>query len=41
MPASTDLYFPPDDLKSEAALIPGAVYKEMETKFGHIGGKEC
>lgn len=38
MPTSTDLYFPPEDLKIDADLIPNSEFREIKTLFGHIGG---
>lgn len=38
MTATTDLYFTPADCRSEAALIPGATYDDIETDWGHMCG---
>jgi homoserine O-acetyltransferase len=38
MTATTDLYFTPADCRSEAALIPGAVYQDIDTDWGHMCG---
>ncbi|MCM1290739.1 MAG: homoserine O-acetyltransferase [Prevotella sp.] len=34
---STDMIFPPDELKELKSMIPGAEYKEIESEFGHDG----
>jgi homoserine O-acetyltransferase/O-succinyltransferase len=39
MPASTDLYFHPDDSRIEVAGIRGAELRVIESKWGHIAGK--
>ena len=36
--ATTDLYFTPADCRAEAAMISGAVYRDMETDWGHMCG---
>ncbi len=38
MPATTDLYFTPEDCKAEADLIPNAVYRPIESIWGHRAG---
>jgi homoserine O-acetyltransferase len=38
MPASTDLYFHPDDSRIEVAAIPNAELRIIESKWGHIAG---
>ncbi|HEX4337089.1 MAG TPA: alpha/beta fold hydrolase [Polyangiaceae bacterium] len=38
MPASTDLYFPPEDSALEVALMPDAELRILETDYGHVGG---
>ena len=38
MTASTDLYFTPADCVSEAAMIPHAEYRTIETDWGHMAG---
>jgi homoserine O-acetyltransferase len=38
MTASTDLYFTPADCKAEAAMIPGATYRDIDTDWGHMCG---
>lgn len=38
MTASTDLYFTPADCAAEAAMIPGARYREIDTDWGHMCG---
>ena len=38
MTATTDLYFTPADCAAEAAMIPGAVYRDIETDWGHMAG---
>jgi homoserine O-acetyltransferase/O-succinyltransferase len=38
MTATTDLYFTPADCRAEAAMIPGAVYRDLETDWGHMAG---
>ncbi len=38
MTATTDLYFTPADCAAEAALIPGAVYRDLATDWGHMAG---
>ncbi|MGD1924904.1 MAG: alpha/beta fold hydrolase [Paracoccaceae bacterium] len=38
MTASTDLYFTPADCIAEAAMIPGAEYRTIETDWGHMAG---
>lgn len=34
---STDIIFPPADMKALAAGIPGAIYSEIHSEFGHDG----
>lgn len=34
---TTDLIFPPDDMKALAASLPNAVYREISSPFGHDG----
>ncbi|MEM9765045.1 MAG: alpha/beta fold hydrolase [Pseudomonadota bacterium] len=36
--ATTDLYFTPADCAAEAAMIPGAVYRDIDTDWGHMAG---
>ena len=38
MPASTDLYFPPEDNAIEARLMPNAELRVVETFWGHFAG---
>lgn len=38
MPASTDLYFTPDDCAAEAELIKGATYSPIPSIWGHRAG---
>ena len=38
MPATTDLYFPPEDCKAEADLIPDAKYLPIPSIWGHRAG---
>lgn len=38
MTASTDLYFTPADCVAEAAMIPHAEYRTIETDWGHMAG---
>jgi homoserine O-acetyltransferase len=38
MPCSTDLYFPVEDSRLEARLLPGAELRVLESKFGHVAG---
>ncbi len=38
MPASTDLYFPPEDSRLEVQLLPNAELRVLDSKFGHIAG---
>lgn len=38
MPATTDLYFTPDDCAAEAALIPHAEYRPIPSIWGHRAG---
>ena len=38
MPSSTDLYFPAEDSRLEALLLPRAELRVLESKFGHIAG---
>ena len=38
MPATTDLYFTPEDCKAEAALIPNAEYRPIPSIWGHRAG---
>lgn len=34
---TTDIVFPPEDMKKLASSIPGAVYSEIQSPFGHDG----
>jgi homoserine O-acetyltransferase/O-succinyltransferase len=38
MPATTDLYFTPEDCQSEASKIPGAEYRPIPSIWGHRAG---
>ncbi|MET0283104.1 MAG: alpha/beta fold hydrolase [Polyangiales bacterium] len=38
MPSQTDLYFTPEDCADDAALIPGARYREIPSIWGHRAG---
>ena len=38
MPATTDLYFTPEDCQREAALIPQALYRPIPSIWGHRAG---
>lgn len=38
MPATTDLYFTPEDCAAEAALIPNADYRPIPSIWGHRAG---
>jgi homoserine O-acetyltransferase len=38
MPATTDLYFTPEDCALEAALIPDAFYRPIASIWGHRAG---
>ena len=38
MPASTDLYFPPEDNAIEAAAMPNADLRVLDTWWGHFAG---
>lgn len=38
MPATTDLYFTPEDCAAEAALIPNAEYRPIPSIWGHRAG---
>ncbi len=38
MPATTDLYFTPDDCEAEAAMISNATYKPIPSIWGHRAG---
>ncbi len=38
MPASTDLYFPPEDNAIEAAAMPNAELRVIDTWWGHFAG---
>ncbi len=38
MVGQTDLYFPPQDVEAEAALIPGARYRVIPSVWGHQAG---
>ncbi len=38
MPATTDLYFTPEDCEAEAALIPNAEYRPIPSIWGHRAG---
>ncbi|CAM3543103.1 alpha/beta fold hydrolase [Paenibacillus lupini] len=39
MPGSTDLFCPADDNEYEAKLIPNAVFKPIESIWGHFAGR--
>lgn len=34
---TTDIIFTPEEMKELAAMIPGSIYKEIDSKFGHDG----
>ncbi|MGB7847076.1 MAG: alpha/beta fold hydrolase [Candidatus Acidiferrum sp.] len=38
MASQTDLYFTPDDIEFEAARIPGARFRVIPSKWGHMAG---
>lgn len=38
MPATTDLYFTPEDCKQEASLMPNSEYKPISSMWGHRAG---
>jgi homoserine O-acetyltransferase len=38
MPSATDLYFPVEDARVEAALIPNVTLKPIPSKWGHTAG---
>jgi homoserine O-acetyltransferase len=38
MASRTDLYFTPDDIEFEAACIPGARFRVIPSKWGHMAG---
>mgnify|MGYP001794123877 FL=1 len=38
MPATTDLYFTPEDCKREAALMPNSDYQPIDSIWGHRAG---
>ncbi|MEM7671428.1 MAG: hypothetical protein AAF317_20280, partial [Pseudomonadota bacterium] len=38
MTATTDLYFTQADCRAEAGMIRGAVYRDIETDWGHMCG---
>lgn len=38
MATSTDLYFTPADCAEDAAMIPGAEYREIASDWGHMAG---
>ena len=38
MPATTDVYFTPEDCQAEAALIPNAQYRPIPSIWGHRAG---
>lgn len=38
MPGSSDLFFPPQDNKYEAELMPDALFLPIESKWGHCAG---
>jgi len=38
MPASSDLYFPPEDSALEVALLPQGELRVIETDWGHSAG---
>ncbi len=39
MPGSTDLFCPADDNEFEAKLMPNAVFKPIESIWGHFAGR--
>ncbi len=39
MPGSSDLYFPVADSEREAALVPGAELRILESELGHVAGR--
>ena len=38
MAGQTDLYFPPEDIEADAALIPGARFRVIPSLWGHMAG---
>ena len=38
MPASTELYFPPEDSANEVSRMPNAELRTVETYWGHFAG---
>jgi homoserine O-acetyltransferase len=38
MASETDLYFPPEDIRSEAGRIPGARFRVIPSLWGHMAG---
>jgi homoserine O-acetyltransferase len=39
MPGTTDLYFPPEDSQYETEQIPNAVFRPIESIWGHLAGR--
>jgi homoserine O-acetyltransferase len=38
MPGRTDLYFPPEDSEYEVSKMPNAIYRPIESVWGHFAG---
>lgn len=38
MPGSTDLFFPPEDNEYEVSRMPNALFRPIESKWGHCSG---
>lgn len=38
MASHTDLYFTPEDVEADAALIPGARFRVIPSLWGHMAG---
>ena len=38
MPGQTDLYFPPEDSRTEADCLPNVVYRPIPSIWGHLAG---